>query len=480
MEQLGAAMNPRGPVELAQGAGRLAGNAINEAMVYGRGPLAGITPQPMRMDVYHGSTNKELTKLDPKKSFGRLGVSWVSPEEEFAKRYAGKEGRVYKLDLNEGKNFDFANQEQLEMLKEKAKSIVIYDPIRGAMTLDKRVPDSGSYYSAEDPQIFNLIKKMGFDSVSVYEDGVRNIGVFNPKKNIKFIDESSNKGLLNPNKPSFTYPQEKAMRLAQQRAALPVEQFGLGLQPNNTAQQRAAAMFPFDVYHGTNADIPVMNVAGKGKTSGAGAFVNDNPLAAETYVNASGGGNIIPMRMSKEGLLSVNAKGRNWADIETNTLAPKAGKKRYSLEDMELSKNDVTSTDELGIIAKDLLGLQGVDIKNVKDLGPNSHIFRAKEYLQDKYGIAPDETWSNVTGKQFQEARDYMDKLYKSQKSTVTAVQDPDLLRSRFAAFDPWRRTAATAAAMGVAAPDLLAQEQPVITQQQIDDEMSKYGLLGR
>ena len=49
MEQLGAAMNPRGPVDLARGAGRVAGNAVNEAMVYGRGPLASITPQPMRM-----------------------------------------------------------------------------------------------------------------------------------------------------------------------------------------------------------------------------------------------------------------------------------------------------------------------------------------------------------------------------------------------------------------------------------------------
>lgn len=313
--------------------------------------------------------------------------------------------------------------------------------------------------------------------------GMEQLGAaMNPRGPVELVKAMKNMpvGMSIKDVGSFKFPQEEALRLAQQRAALPKDQFGLGLPLNNTAQQRADAMFPFDVYHGTNADIPVMNVAGKGKTSGAGAFVNDNPLAAETYVNASGGGNIIPMRMSKEGLLSVNAKGRNWADIETNTLAPKAGKKRYSLEDMELSKNDVTSTDELGVIAKDLLGLQGVDIKNVKDLGPNSHIFRAKEYLQDKYGIAPDETWSNVTGKQFQEARDYMDKLYKSQKSTVTAVQDPDLLRSRFAAFDPWRKTAATAAAMGVAAPDLLAQEHPVITQQQIDDELAKYGLLGR
>jgi len=38
-------------------------------------------------------------------------------------------------------------------------------------------------------------------------------------------------------------------------------------------------------------------------------------------------------------------------------------------------------------------------------------------------------------------------------------VFDPENLRSRFAAFDPFRKTAATATAMGVAAPDLLAAE---------------------
>jgi hypothetical protein len=38
-------------------------------------------------------------------------------------------------------------------------------------------------------------------------------------------------------------------------------------------------------------------------------------------------------------------------------------------------------------------------------------------------------------------------------------VKDPDNIRSRSAAFDPWRINAATAAAMGVAAPDLLAKE---------------------
>lgn len=261
--------------------------------------------------------------------------------------------------------------------------------------------------------------------------------------------------------PQFQYPQQAALETAQRNAALPKSQGGLGLGLDNTAMQRADAMFPYDVYHGTNADIQAMSVAGKGKTAGAGAFVNDNPLVAETYVNSSGGGNIMPLRMTKEGLLDVNARGENWADITTNTLAAKAGKKKYSLDEMELDKNSATSTDELAMIAEQL-GLKGVNIKNVKDLGVNSHIFRAKEYLQDKYGIVPDETWSNVTGKQFDEARKYMDKLYNSQRSTVTAVQDADMLRSRFAAFDPFRRTAAIAAAMGVAAPDLLANQMPV------------------
>ena len=41
----------------------------------------------------------------------------------------------------------------------------------------------------------------------------------------------------------------------------------------------------------------------------------------------------------------------------------------------------------------------------------------------------------------------------------VGVVFSPDQIRSRFAAFDPLRKTAAIAATAGVAAPDLLAAE---------------------
>ena len=45
-------------------------------------------------------------------------------------------------------------------------------------------------------------------------------------------------------------------------------------------------------------------------------------------------------------------------------------------------------------------------------------------------------------------------------KNDVLIPFAPEQVRSRFAAFDPWRRDAATAAAFGVAAPDLLAKEK--------------------
>lgn len=148
-----------------------------------------MTFAPMGITAFHGSPLTNLTELNPKKSFGNLGVSWVSPNKEFAGgyNYVGKNGKVYEIDLNEGKSFNFNNAEHLNFLKEKAKDIPYYDRLRGMTTLDKRIPDSSSYYSAEDPDIFNLIKKLGYDTVKVTENGIENIGVFNPKKNAKII-----------------------------------------------------------------------------------------------------------------------------------------------------------------------------------------------------------------------------------------------------------------------------------------------------
>ena len=243
------------------------------------------------------------------------------------------------------------------------------------------------------------------------------------------------------------------MAIAQKNAALPISKGGLGLPAKNTAMDRAKALgYDAPMYHGTNAEIEAFNTQGKGKTAGAGAFLTTNPITAETYVSSSGGGNIMPLLVKKDDLLNVNARGRNWADLWTDQLAAKSKGKKYSLDDLGLDKYSATSTDEIGMIAKDL-GLKGAEIKNVKDLGPNSHVMRAKEYLLDKYGIVPDETWSNVTGKQWDEAQKAMKKFYESQKSDIVALQDPSLIRSKFAAFDPKRIKEADILAAGLAVP---------------------------
>lgn len=239
-------------------------------------------------------------------------------------------------------------------------------------------------------------------------------------------------------------PFEQEHFLARLVASLPESEGGLGLPLENTAMQRADIMFPDEMYHGTGKEnLDYLSPEGKNRTSGAGAFLTTSPINAETYVPGLGqSGNILPLRINRSGLMEVNAKGRNWNDINTNDLFHR----RKSLVDMfpeDLSPNDVTTTDEIAQLAP-YGGFEGVTIKNVKDQGPNSHVFRVKEYLQNKYGIEPSEEhtyWENVSGKQLKEARDAVEKMYASQKGDVTAIQNPARIRSRFAAFNPWKRS---------------------------------------
>lgn len=101
MEQLGAAMNPRGPVDLARGAGRLAGSAVNEAMVYGRGPLASITPQPMRALPPKQFVGKPLEGLLSRVDVGGRMEEFGTDQRlvDIAKDLVEKKGLVYSPQL---------------------------------------------------------------------------------------------------------------------------------------------------------------------------------------------------------------------------------------------------------------------------------------------------------------------------------------------------------------------------------------------
>jgi hypothetical protein len=59
-----------------------------------------------------------------------------------------------------------------------------------------------------------------------------------------------------------------------------------------------------------------------------------------------------------------------------------------------------------------------------------------------------------------------MEDQYKKQKSDVTAINDPSLLRSRFAAFDPLRKNSSSLLASGLLGSLLLKQMNQESSQQ--------------
>lgn len=86
-------------------------------------------------------------------------------------------------------------------------------------------------------------------------------------------------------------PYELAHAEAQRVAALPVEQGGLGLPPDNTAMDRARAMgFNTDAYHGSKSDIKEFNNKWLGSSTKANSakqahFAASGPENANTYAD---------------------------------------------------------------------------------------------------------------------------------------------------------------------------------------------------
>ena len=194
---------------------------------------------------------------------------------------------------------------------------------------------------------------------------------------------------------------ELAQKLAHDRAMLPVSEHGLGLPAGNTAMDRADVMFPKDVYHSTDADILNMNPSAGGKL-GPGVYTSDSPDYVNKYIlprpnKYVEGGNVMPLR------------------IKDNLASP---------DTAELARQD---TSHLGTPP---------DVKNYKTYW--------KQQVNDELA---NRGYSGRT----------IDGPIYDGMENVTF--NPDDIRSRFAAFDPWRRNAAIAALTGTAAPDLMAGE---------------------
>jgi len=243
-------------------------------------------------------------------------------------------------------------------------------------------------FMTKDGQIIDRLQASKMFDIGASETAIeKGLMQNNPPKSMtvdSYIEEAT---ALKKQREQSPYPQQAALDLAQQRAALPVEQGGLGLPANNTPEMRAQAMgFDVEAYRGSTAkEISHTNPI----------WWTEDPSYANTYaahiVRPPIGqpdpysGNVMPLLVkigNEKQFEKFNAGGVPLDPFSGFSNDIQTGLRRYP-------KNDLTG--ELG-------------------------------------------------GKVWE------------------AVSIPENIRSRFAAFDPFRKDVATATAMGVALPDLLAQ----------------------
>ena len=241
------------------------------------------------------------------------------------------------------------------------------------------------------------------------------------------------------------FPQSEALDLAQKRAALPISENGLGLPANNTAMDRANAMFPTDVYHGTNVPIEKIDPSMFGSSTGAnsakqGFWSVDNPTVSGGYAEyAANEAPIKKILQEADFQEKLAQRTGNWDKYDS--LVAKA-------EELE-SANYANPLKGQNIMPLRL----NTQNSSVMDAGGNSFVGAENDinrFLKQ----------SKFNGKDVAEIKNLDDAVGRVDlPANHYAIFNPDNIRSRFAAFDPWRRNAAIAAAMGVAAPDLLAKD---------------------
>lgn len=207
---------------------------------------------------------------------------------------------------------------------------------------------------------------------------------------------------------------ETAQEVAQLNASLPVSQGGLGLPANNTAMDRAKAMgFDTDVYRGENLQTNPINI------NDYILYASNNPTVANTYAGANKGA-VLPLKTKSSELANIDYKGMDWDSAPYPAIIKNQGKS-YTVPK---GRNSLI-TDEIGKFSKNL-GQKGLEFENINDIG------LVREGVN-------------------------LDKLNDIQNfaSPVSsyAIFDPSIIRSRFAAFDPFRRNEADILAGVAAAP---------------------------
>ena len=229
---------------------------------------------------------------------------------------------------------------------------------------------------------------------------------------------------------------ELAHEVAQRNAALPVEQGGLGLPPNNTAMDRAKAMgFDTLAYHGTGNDFDAFDPGmSEGARFNTGIFMTASPDVASTYALGEQR-QVLPLMYRAENPINVYAEGANWNRIGPNTR-------------VDLPARTVNQSEDA-----DILRALGVEIEDTQEMLPRTTTLQ--QLFPEVYGYEDDfintndfSRWAKRQGADAVVFNDIVDRgpsgMFSNKKALMPARNivsfAPSNIRSINAAFDPAKR----------------------------------------
>jgi len=352
-----------------------------------------------------------------------------------------------------------------------------YKNMRGGGIVSEFEIDSSKYSPISEEDYYKFIDdfeiKSGLDEGDATEEQILEALRSNGFNAVEYPDPEFGIRVLSPDvlKPiSLSSPaQEVAGLLASGRADEVTDEMLSKLTPNDNMElfelyqsgatgmdlpmdeasrmARAEAMFPRDGYHGTNADI---------KGFQGNVFSSDNPTLASTYARGSADAQIYPLRLgSKLGDTVVEGSGVNWSQLDIGDVKDPA-----VAEWLDWAEGQKISTREIEQAAI-REGRSGVQFKDINDTGPgfNSNQFKNLGYTKEQ---------ERALQKQ------YMEDL--SKPSNVDVRLSPNLVRSKFARFDPRLSNLKNLSAAIASVPGGLLALQEM--QKRANEEQQRQGLL--
>jgi hypothetical protein len=210
-----APTNP--PTERGNAALREAQSQLRE-----RGKQKFLEPSAEKRRMYHGTRHYKpgITTFDPENrpsgegisefQTGRRGMTFVSPDERFANMYAGDardadfmSGAVYPVHVQARNPFDFENADHLDIMTEELAKLSGDSPdtpafIHAGPEKIRAALRRGTWDIIESPPVIEAAKRLGFDSMYMNEQGIKNLGVFDPKRIKSAIGNQGTYDITNP------------------------------------------------------------------------------------------------------------------------------------------------------------------------------------------------------------------------------------------------------------------------------------------